>query len=176
MVTREAWEHLGGMDERFSEGWGCEDACFSLALTTLCGQPAVMRGYKAVHLEHAATPGPEGTYRWPGQAKDYANLELTNRYSAANGNPDAMRDLVQGASSVHVAQRRAPSSDRHRRAYTCERCGGTFEKIRSDEEAMAEARSLWTPETMADEQCVICDDCFGEFMEWAKVKIPGALR
>lgn len=61
-------------------------------------------------------------------------------------------------------------------SYTCERCGGTFEKIRSDEEAMAEARSLWTPETMADEQCVICDDCFGEFMEWAKVKIPGALR
>ena len=61
-------------------------------------------------------------------------------------------------------------------SYTCDRCGGTFEKVRSDEEAMTEARSLWTPETMADEQAVICDDCFREFMEWAKVNVPEALR
>jgi hypothetical protein len=108
MVTRGAWERLGGMDERFSEGWGCEDACFTLALATLCGQPAVMRGYKAVHLEHAAVPGPEGTYRWDGQARDYANLTLTGRYAAAGGNPAAMRDLVQEGSasmSGHVLLR-----------------------------------------------------------------------
>ena len=68
MVTREAWEQLGGMDERFAEGWGCEDACFTLALATLCGEPAAAHGYRAVHLEHAATPGPEGTYRRLGRA------------------------------------------------------------------------------------------------------------
>ena len=60
-------------------------------------------------------------------------------------------------------------------SYTCGRCGGTFEKTWSDEEALAEAESLWTPETMADEQAVICDDCFREFMEWAKVNAPEAL-
>ena len=96
MVTRGAWEATGGMDERFSEGWGCEDACFTLALAALCGPPAVIAGYRAVHLEHDATPGPEGTYRWPGQAKDYANLELVNRYGAAAGNAEAMRALIQG--------------------------------------------------------------------------------
>lgn len=100
MVTREAWERVGGMDERFSEGWGCEDACFALALRTLRGDPAVMHGHKAVHLEHAAVPGPEGTYRWAGQARDYANLKLTERYAAASGNPGAMRELVQGASAA----------------------------------------------------------------------------
>ena len=61
-------------------------------------------------------------------------------------------------------------------SYTCARCGGTFEKVRSDEEAMAEARSLWTPETMADPQAVICDPCFREFIAWAKVNIPEALQ
>ncbi len=60
--------------------------------------------------------------------------------------------------------------------YICGRCGGRFEKVRSDEEAMAEAVSLWTPETMADEQAVVCDSCFREFMEWAKVNVPEALR
>ena len=61
-------------------------------------------------------------------------------------------------------------------SYTCERCSGTFKKVRSDEEAMAEADSLWTPETMADEQAVICDDCFREFIAWAQVNVPEALR
>lgn len=60
--------------------------------------------------------------------------------------------------------------------FTCEQCGGTFPKIRSDEEAMAEARSLWTPEAMADPQAVICDDCFQEFIAWARVNVPEALR
>lgn len=60
--------------------------------------------------------------------------------------------------------------------YTCARCGGSFEKTRSDEEAMAEARQLWTPETMAHPQALICDDCFQEFIAWAKVNAPEALR
>jgi hypothetical protein len=58
----------------------------------------------------------------------------------------------------------------------CARCGSTFEKVRSDEEALAEAESLWTPETMAEPQAVICDPCFREFMAWAEVNAPEALR
>jgi len=61
-------------------------------------------------------------------------------------------------------------------SFTCARCGVTHEKVRSDEEAIAEAESLWTPETMAEPQAVICDDCFQEFMEWARVNVPEALR
>ena len=61
-------------------------------------------------------------------------------------------------------------------SFTCERCGGTWEKVRSDEEALTEAESLWTPETMAHPQAIICDDCFGEFMEWARANVPEALR
>ena len=48
--------------------------------------------------------------------------------------------------------------------------------MRSDEEAITEAESLWTPETMAHPQAIICDDCFGEFMEWARANVPEALR
>ena len=62
-----------------------------------------------------------------------------------------------------------------RESFTCGRCGGTFEKVRSDEEAIAAARSLWTPETMTHPQVVICDDCFQEFIAWAKVNAPEAL-
>jgi DNA-directed RNA polymerase subunit RPC12/RpoP len=60
-------------------------------------------------------------------------------------------------------------------SYTCARCGGTFRKVRSDEDAMAEAESLWTPETMADPQAIVCDPCFREFIAWAKVNVPEAL-
>jgi hypothetical protein len=61
-------------------------------------------------------------------------------------------------------------------SFTCARCGDTFRKTRSDEEATAEAESLWTPETMADPQVLICDPCFREFIAWAKVNVPEALR
>lgn len=60
--------------------------------------------------------------------------------------------------------------------YICDRCGGRFKKVRSDEEAVAEANSLWAPETLADEQAVVCDSCFREFMAWAKVNATEALR
>lgn len=60
-------------------------------------------------------------------------------------------------------------------SFACGRCKGTFEKTRSDEEALAEAESLWTPETMAQEQAVICDPCFREFIEWAQENVPETL-
>ena len=60
--------------------------------------------------------------------------------------------------------------------YTCECCGGSFHKVRSDEEALAEAEALWTPETNAHPQAIVCDSCFQEFMEWARVNAPESLR
>jgi hypothetical protein len=61
-------------------------------------------------------------------------------------------------------------------SYTCESCGGRFVKTRSDEEAEAERQALWTPETNADPQAVICDPCFQVFIAWARVNVPEALR
>ena len=61
-------------------------------------------------------------------------------------------------------------------SYTRGRCGGTFTKVISDEEVTTEARSLWTPETMADDQAVVCDRCFREVMARAEVSAPDLLR
>ena len=43
--------------------------------------------------------------------------------------------------------------------YTCEACGGTFEKTRSEAEVMAEARSIFSPAELA-EPATVCDDCW----------------
>lgn len=43
--------------------------------------------------------------------------------------------------------------------FTCAACGETFNKGRSDEEALAESRLIWGA-TPPPEMCVICDDCF----------------
>lgn len=62
--------------------------------------------------------------------------------------------------------------------YTCGRCGGSFTKTWSDEEAMDEARSLFPAERIEreEDQAVVCDPCFREIMEWAKVNAPELLR
>ena len=46
--------------------------------------------------------------------------------------------------------------------FTCELCGGTFNKGRPDAEAEAEAEALWgVPHASTDPaMAVICDDCF----------------
>lgn len=51
--------------------------------------------------------------------------------------------------------------------FTCERCGLTYPKTRSDEECWKEMYELM-PEAIHHETAVICDDCFKEFMEWFK--------
>ncbi len=43
--------------------------------------------------------------------------------------------------------------------YDCALCGGTFNKGRSDEEAMAEKAALF-PGVPAEECDLVCDDCF----------------
>ena len=47
--------------------------------------------------------------------------------------------------------------------FTCGRCGGTFPKGWSDEEAAAEAEAIFSPAELAAIE-VVCDDCFTLFM------------
>jgi hypothetical protein len=50
--------------------------------------------------------------------------------------------------------------------FTCARCGGVFEKTRSDAEAIAEYRANM-PEVPPDEPTeLICEDCYERFMAW----------
>ena len=63
-------------------------------------------------------------------------------------------------------------------SYTCERCGGTFTKGWSDEEALAEAQDLFPAAHIAepDDQATVCDPCYREIMAWAQGNAPDLLR
>ncbi len=47
--------------------------------------------------------------------------------------------------------------------FTCDRCGGVFEKGWTDDDALAEARDLFSPAEL-ENPAVVCDDCWQEFM------------
>lgn len=97
VVSREAWDIVGGMDERFSEGWGQEDLAFATALRVLVGQPLPRRRNEAWHLWHERI-GVSGNDLWPGQTaegKKY-HIWLAGQYRAAR-KPEAMRKLLEGA-------------------------------------------------------------------------------
>jgi len=51
-------------------------------------------------------------------------------------------------------------------SFTCARCGGIFQKARSDEEAMAEFEATFSKREMASGRAIVCDDCFKAFMNW----------
>lgn len=51
--------------------------------------------------------------------------------------------------------------------FTCEECGGTFDKAMSDEEARAEKLHNFGP-AFADDCAIICDDCYLKLQERAR--------
>jgi hypothetical protein len=52
------------------------------------------------------------------------------------------------------------------RGFTCAKCGGTFTKGRSDEQAAAEHRKNM-PEVPTDEPtALLCDPCYRQFVAW----------
>lgn len=55
-------------------------------------------------------------------------------------------------------------------SYQCGKCGGTFEKDWTDEEARQETKRLWgdLPE---EDLVVVCDDCFIELVPWAYLQL-----
>lgn len=85
-MPREAFELVGGFDERF-RGWGGEDDAQRAALETLWEPPT--RIGVALHLYHPRPPEHSSTA--PHTA---ASFVLADRYGAASGDPAAMRDLL----------------------------------------------------------------------------------
>lgn len=49
--------------------------------------------------------------------------------------------------------------------FTCARCGNSFTKGWTDEEAREEYKENF-PETQGDEEDVVCNDCYTAFLHW----------
>ena len=82
VITKFAYDQVGGYDETFGSGWGFEDGAFHLACQTLV---------KTVHI-----PGVAYAFNHPGsRARDRANRRKYWWYQRASGKPDQMRRLTQ---------------------------------------------------------------------------------
>lgn len=85
LITREAWETVGGYDETFT-GWGWEDDAIVVALETLVHGVTKVTG-TCVHLEHE---------RSRTRVKEKKAMEpLFWPYDGARGNPEAMVALLR---------------------------------------------------------------------------------
>ncbi len=94
VISRQAWQAVHGMDERF-RGWGQEDVALSYALTVLCGRMSRKTRAEAYHLRHQRI-GVSGNDLWPGQdeeSKKY-NIWLQSQYRQAR-TPGAMQKLLE---------------------------------------------------------------------------------
>lgn len=82
---RDAWEQLGGMDERFA-GWGCEDTALRLAAETMFGKPPLPYGNLVTMWHSRAKRDQFG-----------ANVKVLAEYQAAAvGGAGGMRDFLTG--------------------------------------------------------------------------------
>jgi predicted glycosyltransferase involved in capsule biosynthesis len=84
VMSRQVFEAVGGMDERFC-GWGGEDQAFWMALDTLAG-PHYRMDRSIFHLWHPRAP--------TRHAHSRRNEQLLERYRQALGDPEAMRSLT----------------------------------------------------------------------------------
>lgn len=82
VLAREAFERVGGYDERFT-GWGGDDVSFAMSLETLWGPHSRMEG-DAWHLWH-----PRGGL----DAQPQDQHDLMHRYLKAAGDRGAMREV-----------------------------------------------------------------------------------
>lgn len=77
ILTRKAWETVGGYDERFI-GWGGEDNAFQMALDTLVS-PHIRTSSYICHLWHERGDADFSQPNW------HHNRDLLARYRKANG-------------------------------------------------------------------------------------------
>lgn len=85
VLTPDAWWRAGGMDERMV-GYGFEDTAFRIAADALLG-PTVKHSGIIWHLWHEKQMG-------LGSPEHTANGHLAARYVAAEGNAEAVREIV----------------------------------------------------------------------------------
>lgn len=91
VLSRQTWQQAGGWLPVF-RGWGCEDLSWSAQCGTLVGPNRRLQG-DAVHLYHPKT----GVY--VDEDGINANGELMRRVLACEGDPDAMRTVVEELSA-----------------------------------------------------------------------------
>ena len=94
LFPRAAFEAIGGYDPRF-RGWGGEDTAAIAAMDTLWGEHTMLV-HPLYHLHHPMKLNTEGEAIWGGQAA--RNTDLRDRYDAARGKPELMRDPRRGDS------------------------------------------------------------------------------
>lgn len=105
IMPREAFEQVGGWDERF-RGWGGEDHAAMRAMDTLYTLHKTLPG-QVLHVWHPQL-SPEGSSAlvnwknrmWEGQSETGVNNKLSHRYYAAQGRPEMMRKLVDEGRDV----------------------------------------------------------------------------
>jgi hypothetical protein len=94
IMPREAFFAVGGMDPRFSRGWGSEDSACARALDTLWG-PHELTSNDLAHLWHVRPGHDVMTRQWVGQHNSGpAHSRLAQRYADATGEPAFMQGLV----------------------------------------------------------------------------------
>lgn len=86
IFSREAFEKVGGFDERFI-GWGREDDAFLIAMNTICG-PFTRMKRTIYHFWHPFV----GAHNNPNIK---SNNKLLLAYRDANGNRTAMKQLIR---------------------------------------------------------------------------------
>lgn len=59
--------------------------------------------------------------------------------------------------------------------FTCENCGGTYDKIRSDEEADAEFHALIPDDHLESGRVAVCHDCWLGIMGRIQIEAPELL-
>jgi len=96
MFHREAWEIIGGFDERFV-GWGGEDVALLRALDTVYAKHKSTPN-QILHLWHPRHGQSYRSMKWKGQSYSNMNDRLAMQYHRATRLPSIMRRLIEEGS------------------------------------------------------------------------------